>query len=283
MALDTTLKNIPGNEYLSLNNLSLKHQVHLNNLKLKNSYKVEITNIDTNVVISCDSMRAAAKFLNSSHNTIKKYGKNQKILKKKYLIKISFTNDEQVQNSFKKILLTRNMTCRFFHSSNYTLNINNLAKFNRSDITLQSSIRWYSKQISKKRCTQRCIQSKDENKQLEVVGLSTLNCLVKFGSNLGSTLKYERFSLSFRNMSHIPAHLNSILVGVLLSEGYLHKNKTSKTLLALKQKNFEYLWFVFNKFSHYCRSLPIISYTVVNNKKYFIYCFATRVYPCFTE
>lgn len=40
------------------------------------------------VTIFYDFMRAAAEFLNCSHNTIKKYGKTPKILKKKYLIKI---------------------------------------------------------------------------------------------------------------------------------------------------------------------------------------------------
>jgi len=82
-------------------------------------------------------------------------------------------------------------------------------------------------------------------------------------------------------MVGIPIHLHSLIVGVLLSDGWLFKNSTGKTLLALKQAKFEYLWFVYTKLSHYCRSLPRITKTNLNGKVFIGYMFATRVYPCF--
>nr|YP_009690314.1 LAGLIDADG homing endonuclease [Fomitiporia mediterranea]QEG57094.1 LAGLIDADG homing endonuclease [Fomitiporia mediterranea] len=112
---------------------------------------------------------------------------------------------------------------------------------------------------------------------------SECKCLVIYGSNLGSTLKYEGFSSKLRAICKIPIPLHSILLGVLLSDGWLYKNKSSKTLLVFKQKDFEYLWFVYTKFSHYCRSLPKFTSTNINGKKYTAVMFATRVYPCFTE
>ena len=107
--------------------------------------------------------------------------------------------------------------------------------------------------------------------------------LVLYGSNLGSTLKYEGFSSKLRQVCHIPVHLRSVILGVLLSDGWLYKNKSSKTLLALKQKDFEYLWFVYTKLFHYCRSLPKLTKTNINGKVFTAVMFATRVYPCFTE
>ena len=102
-------------------------------------------------------------------------------------------------------------------------------------------------------------------------------------TSLGSTLKYKGFSRKLREMCQIPVHLQSIILGVLLSDGWLYKNKSGKTLLALKQTNFEYLWLVYTKLSHYCRSLPSITKTNVKGKNFTSVMFATRVYPCFTE
>ena len=101
--------------------------------------------------------------------------------------------------------------------------------------------------------------------------------LVLYGSNLGSTLKYEGFSSKLRALCQIPVHLHSVILGILLSDGWLYKNKSSKTLLALKQKDFEYLWFVYTKLSHYCRSLPRLTKTNINGKNFTAVMFATRV------
>ena len=40
--------------------------------------------------------------------------------------------------------------------------------------------------------------------------------------------------------------------------------------------------FIYNKFSHYCRSLPIITKTSIKGKTFTSFTFATRVYPCLT-
>ena len=68
-----------------------------------------------------------------------------------------------------------------------------------------------------------------------------------------------------------------------MSDGWLYQNKSLKTLLAFKQKDFEYLWFVYTKLSHYCRSLPRLTKTNINGKNFTAVMFVTRVYPCFTE
>jgi hypothetical protein len=169
-----------------------------------------------------------------------------------YLSEISLESQKWLwlSISFSKI----NMTNRLIHTSNSTLNI----KKQIEHVSLQSA------------------KIKDEDK---------INCrsLVVYGSNLSSTLKYKGFNSKLRQMCKIPAHLHSLILGVLLSDGWLYKNKSSKTLLALKQVNFEYLWFVYIKLSHYCRSLPRTTITHINGKNFTGIMFATRVYPCFTE
>ena len=151
-----------------------------------------------------------------------------------------------------------------------------------SEISLESQkILWLSLSFSKRDVTNRLIHSSN----------STLNTgkgcksLVVYMSpySIGSTLKYKGFSLKLREMCQIPVHLHSVILGVLLSDGWLYKNKTGKTLLALKQTNFEYLWLVYGKLFHYCRSLPKPVKTNINGKIFSSVVFATRVYPCFNE
>jgi hypothetical protein len=66
--------------------LSPKLQAHITSVILANSDKVEITNIDTKVVICYDSVRKAAEALNCSPNTIRKYSAEKRILKNIYQI-----------------------------------------------------------------------------------------------------------------------------------------------------------------------------------------------------
>ena len=159
-----------------------------------------------------------------------------------------------------------------------------------SEISLESQKwLWLSLSFSKRDMTNRLIHSSNNtlnNKKISAINdnvKTECNSLVVYGSNLSSTLKYEGFSSKLREICQIPVHLHSIILGVLLSDGWLYKNKSSKTLLALKQTNFEYLWFVYTKLAHYCRSLPRITSTYLNGKMLPGLVFSTRVYPCFTE
>jgi hypothetical protein len=86
-------------------------------------------------------------------------------------------------------------------------------------------------------------------------------------------------------MVNIPYHLEAIIIGILLSDGYLFINKSGNTLLSLKQsiKNFEFLWNLFNTLSHYCQGYPKLDTMIINNKIFVSIKFTTRVYPCLTE
>lgn len=111
--------------------------------------------------------------------------------------------------------------------------------------------------------------------------------LVIWGSNLQSTIGEGRFTKVVRDMIRLPALQFSILVGLLLSDGWL-SIATSTSLnarLGFKQSlaKSEYLLFVFNLLSHYCSNLPAL----VKGKKlgiaFYGVQFFTRSLPCFTE
>ena len=151
-----------------------------------------------------------------------------------------------------------------------------------NEISLESQkILWLSLSFSKRDMTHRLIHL--SNSTLKTGRECTSLVPYMSPGSLGLTLKYKGFSSKLREMCKIPVHLQSILLGVLLSDGWLYKNQTGKTLLALKQTNFEYLWLVYSKLSHYCRALPSITKTNINGKNFRCFMFATRVYPCYTE
>nr|YP_010714068.1 LAGLIDADG homing endonuclease [Fuscoporia gilva]WDD39631.1 LAGLIDADG homing endonuclease [Fuscoporia gilva] len=116
--------------------------------------------------------------------------------------------------------------------------------------------------------------------------------LVLFGSNLSSTIGYPAYTIIVRHMVKIPNistasrayELDSILIGILISDGWLSINKSGNTRLFFKQSldNIEYFFYVFNKFSHYCSNYPQFKISKLNDKYFYSIYFATRTLPCFT-
>ena len=109
--------------------------------------------------------------------------------------------------------------------------------------------------------------------------------LVIFGSNLNSTVNYPPYTSIVRYMVKIPYSLQSLIIGILISDGWLQINKIGNTRLSLKQSfdKSEYVFFIFNKLSHYCSTYPYITRTRLNGRIFKGIAFTTRTYPCFTE
>lgn len=116
--------------------------------------------------------------------------------------------------------------------------------------------------------------------------------LVLFGSNLSSTVGYPAYTVIVRHMVKIPNittagkdyELESILIGIIISDGWLSINKSGNTRLFFKQSldKIEYFLYVFNRFSHYCSNYPQFQFTKLNDKYFTSIYFATRTLPCLT-
>jgi len=89
-------------------------------------------------------------------------------------------------------------------------------------------------------------------------------------------------------MCDLPSYQYSVIIGLLLSDGWLNftdKIKSKNAQLGFKQslKNFEYIWYVFNILSQYCSSLPYGNIGKRNNTITYGVGFITRALPCFTN
>lgn len=116
------------------------------------------------------------------------------------------------------------------------------------------------------------------------------NKIVIWGIILTSTVGYGRFTKQIRNMIALPFFQQSILIGILLSDGYLWSDKPYNNYrFHFKQtfSRFEYVLYVFQYFSHYCNILPFLKIEsgYRDNKKYNYSSieFYTRAFPCFTQ
>ena len=111
--------------------------------------------------------------------------------------------------------------------------------------------------------------------------------LVVWGTNLPSLAGYGRLTKQISHMIKLPPYQYSVLVGILLSDGYACKAATSskeaRIMLTSSRKNFQYIWFVFIIISHYCNTGPVYDQSMRCGKLQYSVRLLTRSLPCITE
>lgn len=123
--------------------------------------------------------------------------------------------------------------------------------------------------------------------------------LVVYGENLYSNVGNNKYTNIVSYMVNIPNKQLGLIVGLLLSDGYINikssyglylKNKHNKLILTgsrlgIKQSilHLEYLLHVYSALSHYCMRVPRLTKTkFANGKIHYGIEFKTRALPCFT-
>ena len=82
----------------------------------------------------------------------------------------------------------------------------------------------------------------------------------------------------------MPTDTYGILVGIVLSDGWLERRRKNARLgFAQSLDHFEYIWFVYSLLSHYCSSYPMARNRITTHKKISALQLYTRSMPCLTE
>lgn len=133
-----------------------------------------------------------------------------------------------------------------------------------------------------------------KNKKYYIEPNRKCKSLVIYGSNLETTIHEKKYSKIITYYINIPHDILYMLVGIILTDGYIekkskNKNKETKFIVnsrfGLKQslKHVEYVLSVFNRINHYCTSVPkFIKTKSANGNIYYGVELKTRSLPCFT-
>lgn len=121
--------------------------------------------------------------------------------------------------------------------------------------------------------------------------LNSSNCteIVLWGLNMNSGLGGPlMLAKHITLMYKIPLNVHYYLIGILLSDGWLHiesKNRKINARFGFKQsiKNIESFYNIFVIFSHYCNSLPFLKSNIMRGRTFYSLTLQTRSLPCFTS
>lgn len=132
---------------------------------------------------------------------------------------------------------------------------------------------------------------KDENRLLNIENkkLSNLN------TNLVIYKEEKKNNLSLlvkgilkkkdRDSLYLSKYQRSMLIGILLSDGWMRNKKGWNSKIGLKQsmKNFNYLWEVFINMANICSNYPYLGSNIKRGKRFYSLQFETRQLKCFDE
>ena|SRR5947207_7599503 len=109
--------------------------------------------------------------------------------------------------------------------------------------------------------------------------------LVVYGSNLSSTVGFS-ITKRIRMNTAFPSHIEQLITGLLLSDGYLRYGKGCQNAsfkFAQSVKNLPHFVQVFSLLSHYCSSMPYLESRSFRGNLHYNFRFETRAYPIFTS
>ena len=117
----------------------------------------------------------------------------------------------------------------------------------------------------------------------------TANCkeITLWEKPLGYSSRFQEIKLTNiqRNSIQLTSRVKSIIIGVLLSDGWIQKRIHWNPRIGLKQSiiNFNYLWCVYNELCYLTSGLPLLGSNFMRGKKFFSVSFQTRQLDCLNE
>lgn len=128
------------------------------------------------------------------------------------------------------------------------------------------------------------IKSQNRQSNLDKTACTTL---VIWGIDIISSVGSGKLTKVERDMIKLAPLQHSVIIGLLLSDGWLtfSSKKNHNPRLGFKQSldKSSYVYYVFNLLSHYCSSSPVLTKGVRSGNPFFDLQFFTRAINCFNE
>jgi len=104
---------------------------------------------------------------------------------------------------------------------------------------------------------------------------------------LGFSSKFSTIKITNiqRNSIQLTSRVKSIIIGILLSDGWVQKRTHWNPRIGLKQSiiNFPYFWYVYNELAYLTSGLPLLGNNIMRGKKFYNVSFQTRQLDSFNE
>lgn len=111
--------------------------------------------------------------------------------------------------------------------------------------------------------------------------------LTLWDKSLGLSSMYPNSKLTNlqKNTIHLTSIARSIIIGLLLSDGWLQKRGHWNPRIGLKQsiKNFPYFWYIYNELAYLCSGLPMLGRVLKRGKLFWSITLQTRQLDCLIE
>jgi len=88
-----------------------------------------------------------------------------------------------------------------------------------------------------------------------------------------------------RSLIQLTPRVKSILIGLILSDGWVQKRGHWNPRIGFKQSvvNFEYFWHIYNELAYLCSGLPIYGKPIMRGKMFYSVALQTRQLDCLNE
>jgi len=116
---------------------------------------------------------------------------------------------------------------------------------------------------------------------------SSCNQLTLWDKPLGYSSMFFKPKLTSieKILIQLTPRVKSILIGLILSDGWLQKRGHWNPRIGFKQSiiNFPYFWHIYNELAYLCSGLPMSGKTLMRGKMFFSIALQTRQLDCFIE
>lgn len=102
---------------------------------------------------------------------------------------------------------------------------------------------------------------------------------------ISSTSFKTRLTNTEKNIINLTPRVKSIIIGLILSDGWIQKKGHWNTRIGFKQSinNFPYLWNIYNELGYLCSGIPMNAKTITRGKIFYSVFIQTRQLVCLNE
>ena len=177
-------------------------------------------------------------------------------------------------------------TRAYFTAATCAISLNKSLSVNYSPKSFSNFIKIYSSTIKTSSTDTSIVFKPGIGEEVQYCNKNTY-LLVEWEKPLGFSSRFSKVKLTNtqRNSIQLTLRVKSIILGILLSDGWIQKRIHWNPRFGLKQsiKNFPYFWHIYNELGYLCSGLPMSAKAITRGKIFYSVYLQTRQLHCLNE